>query len=82
MGLSGGQGGGTREPSSKLKHLEAPLRTNQAMKLSRDTLLPEYPEESEHQADHNAQDDGGGDGEIEAEAVPCYPDVTRELTEP
>ena len=69
-------------PSSKVKHLEAPLRTNQAMKLSRDTLLPKYPKECKHQADHNAQDDGCSDGEIEAEAGSRYPDVTRELTEP
>jgi hypothetical protein len=52
------------------------------MKLSIGTTLPEYPEEVQNQADHNAQDDGRRDGEIDTESGFRYPDVTRQLIEP
>jgi hypothetical protein len=52
------------------------------MKLSIGTTLPEYPEEVQNQADHNTQDNGCRDGEIETESGFRYPDVTRQLIEP
>jgi len=83
MGLSGAEGGRTGEPSSKVKHLEEFLATNQAMKRSMDTsALPEDPEEIHDQADHDAQDDRRREGEEEAKALFRYPDVARESSEP